>query len=34
MKGDIKLEPDETVVVELSTPTNATIADPQATGTI
>ena len=32
--GDTIMEPDETVFVSLSNPTNATIADSQATGTI
>ncbi len=34
VKGDVEDEPDETFVVNLSAPTNATIADGQAVGTI
>src|SRR5258705_337006 len=34
VNGDTLFEPDETFFVNLSNPTNATIADPQGTGTI
>jgi hypothetical protein len=34
VNGDIKWEPSETFLVDLSAPTNATLADNQATGTI
>ncbi len=34
VNGDTAVEPDETFLVSLQNPTNATIADPQGTGTI
>ena len=34
VNGDVKLEPNETVYVDLSAPVNATLPDPQAVGTI
>ena len=34
VNGDVTIEPDETFLVDLSNPVNATIADPQGEGTI
>ena len=34
VNGNLAVEPDETFVVDLTNPTNATLADNQATGTI
>src|SRR5207247_2255682 len=34
VNGDVKLEPDENLFVNLSNPVNATITDPQGIGTI
>ena len=34
VNGDIKLEPDETFLINLSSPVNAIISDGQAVGTI